>query len=142
MSLNVDPAGIRVDPEAPLPAGSTVKVVNIDIYIVIGDLNLILPNQPASTIQARYKHIYTLTAAISGLTILGFIIFVSVLIPNPTPFQLRVWMPLLALAAAAFSGTITGMLNLKAKFGTQLVIGSSGALAVLVLFYLFKPAIF
>jgi len=36
---------------------------------------------------------------------------------------------------------VSGLLNVTMDFGRQLVIGASGALAVLVIFYFYNPAV-
>lgn len=94
------------------------------------------------TPQERYRHNYTLLAWGSGVLFLLLLLGITVLIPDPTPNQLRIWLPIMAIAAGGFATTITGILNVKAKLGTQLVVGATGAFGVIVLFYLFNPAVF
>lgn len=92
-------------------------------------------------LQERHRFIYTIVAVSSGLFLLVFLLIVSLFFPNPTLYQLRLWLAVMALAAAGFATTITGLLNVNAKFGTQLVVGATGAFGVLVLFYLVNPAV-
>jgi hypothetical protein len=66
---------------------------------------------------------------------------VVIFIPEPTPAQLRVFLAVLAISGAAFGVVISGILNVKATMSTKLKIGASGALAILVIFYFFNPAV-
>jgi hypothetical protein len=57
--------------------------------------------------------------------------------PNPTPFQVRVFMTALATAAAGVGGMLPGVLTVKYKG----IIRASGALALFVVVWFFQPAI-
>jgi hypothetical protein len=94
-----------------------------------------------ATPQEKYRHLYTLLAFGAGTAFLVALLAISLIWPNPTPPQLKVQASILALAAAGFATVMTGLINLKTKLGTQLAVGATGALAVLVLFYLFNPAV-
>ncbi len=93
------------------------------------------------TPQEQNRHLYTLLAWGSGMLFLVALLAISLIWPDPTPFQLRVQVSILALAAAGFATVISGLLNITTHLGRQVVIGATGALAVLVLFYLWNPAV-
>ncbi|MBL8905650.1 MAG: hypothetical protein JNM20_03125 [Rhizobiales bacterium] len=108
----------------------------IDVTINIETLQVTV-----MTPQQKHKQTYTLFASASGVVFLVILLGISVLVPNPTPSQLRIWIPIMALAAGGFGTTFTGLINVKAKLGTQIFVGATGAFGVLVLFYLVNPAI-
>jgi hypothetical protein len=76
-----------------------------------------------------------------GVIFLGAILVIAVLIPQPSPFQLRVFTPVLAIAVAGVATVMTGLLNVQMTLGKQLTIGATGAIATFVIVYLVNPAI-
>ena len=124
---------------------SVVKGDGNSVNIATGENSSIsgapAPLGPQPTPQEKYRHLYTLLAFGTGTVFLAVLLAISLIWPNPTPPQLKVQAAILALAAAGFATVMSGLMNLKAKLGTQLVVGATGALAVLVLFYLFNPAV-
>ncbi len=95
---------------------------------------------PEPTTQEKHKHTYQLLACGSGALFLLFILIAAVFIPDLTPFQYRVFIALLAIAGGAFGVVITSLLDVKAKFGRQFAIGTTGALALVVLLLLIDPS--
>jgi len=89
----------------------------------------------------RNRHLYTLLAWASGVVFLAALLVISLIWDHPTQPQLRIQVSILALAAAGFATVVSGLLNVTMDFGRQLVIGASGALAVLVIFYFYNPAV-
>lgn len=123
------------------------NVINGDsnrVNITTGDNSPIQADASASgrpTFQERNQFLYTLLAFGTGVGFLIALLAISLIWPNPTPPQLKTQAAILSLAAAGFSTVMSGLMNVKAKLGTQLTIGATGALAVLVLFFLFNPAV-
>lgn len=73
---------------------------------------------------------------IAGTILLVVLLVIAVVIDCPTQSQNRTFTTILALAAAAFSATIPGFINVKYRE----IITASGALAVFVIVFLLKPA--
>jgi hypothetical protein len=94
-----------------------------------------------ATPQQTHPHLYGLIAITSGLGLLLLVIGLSVLFPEPTRFQMRVWLAVMSLAAGAFSMSMTGVANVKAGIGTQIVVGATGAFAMALIYYLVNPAV-
>ncbi|UVO30740.1 hypothetical protein [Bradyrhizobium arachidis] len=91
--------------------------------------------------QIQHEKLYTILAFAFGITFVTALLTIALYFPDPTPFQLRVFTAVLAIAVAGCSTVMTGLLNVKATLGTQIVIGASGALATFVIIYLVKPAV-
>jgi hypothetical protein len=131
--------------EEQIMVKAIVEGKNHRVNITTGSNSPISANTGAPGVQAtpqeKYRHLYTLLAFGAGTAFLIALLAISLIWPNPTPPQLKVQASILALAAAGFATVMTGLINVKTKLGTQLVIGATGALAVLVLFYLFNPAV-
>jgi hypothetical protein len=81
-------------------------------------------------------------AATLGTLFLVLIVVTAIFVPSPTLYQKKVFLTILALAAAGFATTISGLLSTKITFGTQLKIGATGALAVFVLIFFYNPAFY
>ena len=95
----------------------------------------------SATPQQEHQHLYTIIACTLGALFLLIVIGTAVFIPSPTPYQMRVFLTIQAVAAAGFATTISGLLSTNITFGTQLTIGATGALAVFVLVYFQNPAV-
>lgn len=63
---------------------------------------------------------------------------ISILVPEPTEFQVQVLRTTLATAHSGLASSFPGILNIKISNRLR----ASGALAVFVLVYLFNPAQF
>jgi hypothetical protein len=77
-----------------------------------------------------------LIAVICGVIFVSVILVISILIPNPSPFQYTVFRIVLALAAAGFVSMTPGFI--EAKISNWLRAG--GALAVFVIVFFYSPA--
>jgi hypothetical protein len=75
-------------------------------------------------------------AIASGAVFILTMLVIALAVPHPSDFQYFVFRSVLALSAAAFATAIPGILSIQ--LGNWLKAG--GALAVLVLVYLFNPA--
>lgn len=73
---------------------------------------------------------------IVGTIFLVALLIIGIIIECPTNSQNRIFTTILALAAASFSATIPGFINVKYRE----LITASGALAVFVIIFLLKPA--
>ncbi|HHX8708886.1 TPA: AarF/UbiB family protein [Vibrio diabolicus] len=71
-----------------------------------------------------------------GVLFIITIIVISIYFPEPTDFQYLVFRIVLSIACAGFAAFLPGLLNINVKN----FIKASGALAVLVLTYLYNPA--
>lgn len=69
------------------------------------------------------------------------LLFIATVIPEPTRFQYDIFRTLLALAGAAFSMALTGLLVAHLPFGGGGYIAGGGTLAVFVALYFFSPAV-
>jgi len=118
--------------EHPLPTGIKRETTTLREEIVLRDL---------LETDSDERRRNTLLAWGSGVVFLLAMLIVAVAIPNPTPGQLRIFLAILAISAAAFATVITGMLSIRLNIGTRATIGAVGALAVAVLFYLVNPAV-
>src|SRR5260221_922596 len=76
----------------------------------------------------------------SGLVLIGVILTLIVVIPNPTHSQAQAFSVVLALAAGGFCSFLPGMLNVKLGIAKKVAIGATGALAVFIIVYFFVPA--
>jgi hypothetical protein len=94
----------------------------------------------SATPQADHRHLYTLLAVGFGVAALVALMVLVVVLPEPTPYQQKVFGSVLALGAAGFGTTLTGLLNVKLTLGKQLAAGGTGALAIFLLVYFFNPA--
>ncbi len=102
-------------------------------------LKIIEEIMPSPKVQQKYKHTYQILAFVSGAGLLVSLLALAVFIPSPTPFQSRIFLSVLALAAGAFGVVITGLLDVKATLGKQITIGATGALALVVLMLFVDP---
>lgn len=73
---------------------------------------------------------------IAGFFFLVTLVFIAIFIECPTNFQDNIFKTILALAAAAFAAAIPGLINVNYRGA----ITASGAIAVFVIVFLFKPA--
>jgi hypothetical protein len=74
--------------------------------------------------------------AVFIVTILALVVF----IPNPTRVQYHFFVIVMSLAAGGVATVMTGMIDVRARFGKRLAIGATGALGVFVIVYFFLPA--
>lgn len=88
----------------------------------------------------RNEHVYRMIAIFAGIAFLAALLALTVLLPDPTKFQQRVLLSVLAIAAGGFAAALTGILDVKATVGKQLKIGATGALAVFVILLLIDPS--
>lgn len=72
----------------------------------------------------------------SGLILVGSIMWIALIVPNPTDFQYTVFRIVLSLSGTAFAALIPGSIEIKYRS----LIRAGGALAVLVIIYFFTPA--
>lgn len=99
------------------------------------------PNIFAARPQGQHRHLYTLLSFAFGVVFIATLLSLAVAIPEPTAFQLRVFVTVLAIAAAGAATVMTGLIDVRATFGKQLVIGATGALAVFVIVFFNNPAV-
>lgn len=59
--------------------------------------------------------------------------------PNPSPFQVRIYLVVLALSAAAFAALIPGLLKIKLS-GPGVAIRAAGAIGIFALVFFYEPA--
>jgi hypothetical protein len=97
-------------------------------------------------VRGAARHQPWLTGSINLNVLLSFIFGVASLIailvfatryPNPTVFQVRVFLTTLALSAAGVGAVLPGFIEIKYK----LAVRAAGALALFVIVYLFQPKI-
>jgi hypothetical protein len=81
--------------------------------------------------------INVLLGFVFGVVFLALMLAFSIFFPNPTGWQIKIWITTLALAAAGIGAVLPGFLEVKYKS----VIRATGALALFVIVYLFQPAI-
>jgi hypothetical protein len=93
------------------------------------------------TPQKENKTLYTLLSFVFGVVFLTSLLAIAIWIPNPEPFQLKIFTTVLALAAGGTTTVMTGLINTEVKFGTQLVVGATGTLAIFVIVYMVNPAV-
>jgi uncharacterized membrane protein len=134
--ISISQAVVEVD-AIQLPSG--MRKVTIRCNNIEDAMRLVEDVMTTPTVQQKNKHTYQLLAYFSGAAFLISILCIAVFIPNPTPFQTRVFLSVLALSAGAFGVVITGLLDIKASVGKQLTIGATGALALVVLMLFFDP---
>jgi hypothetical protein len=104
----------------------------------------------AGSVLPRKRNVRSTQKRIVGTieinTLLGFIfgvIFLSVMLgfavgfPNPTPFQLRVFMTALSTAAAGIGAVLPGYIEVRYKN----LVRAGGALALFVIVWFFQPVI-
>ncbi|SEN01952.1 DUF4019 domain-containing protein [Bradyrhizobium sp. OK095] len=94
-------------------------------------------NRPAHGIISGAIDINILLGFVCGVAFLVTMLVFAVNFPNPEPFQLRVYITVLALAAGGFGAILPGKLDIKYKSGVR----AGGALALVALVYLNQPAI-
>lgn len=82
----------------------------------------------------------TILAFVFGAVFIVTMLVLIVLIPNPTPVQYHFFVIVMSLAAGGVATVMTGMIDVRAKFGKRLAIGATGALGVFVIVYFFLPA--
>jgi VIT1/CCC1 family predicted Fe2+/Mn2+ transporter len=88
----------------------------------------------------RNEHLYKIIAITIGTTFLVALLALTVFLPEPTKFQQRVLLSILALAAAGFAVALTGVLNVTATTGKRLRIAATGAAAVFVIMLFVDPS--
>lgn len=81
--------------------------------------------------------INVLLAFLFGVLFLAAMLTFSILFPNPTAWQIRIWIPTLALSAAGVGAVLPGFLEIKYKS----LVRATGALGLFVIVYLFQPVI-
>jgi VIT1/CCC1 family predicted Fe2+/Mn2+ transporter len=96
------------------------------------------PSEPVA--HDKTSRLNFVLAFVFGVVFITVILVLVIFIPNPTKTQAHVFSVVLALAAGAFASVLSGMLNVRLKFGKRLAIGATGALAVFVIVYFFMPA--
>ncbi|MFT4012762.1 MAG: hypothetical protein QM682_05035 [Paracoccus sp. (in: a-proteobacteria)] len=92
-----------------------------------------------SKMQAKNYHQPTwerIAVFISGLVMIGALIWIAIIVPNPTDFQYTVFRIVLGISGAALAALIPGFIDLRYKN----VIRAGGAMAVLVIIYFFPVA--
>lgn len=99
-------------------------------------------NLPVSGFDSKRKFIdmtkkqQVTFSVVAGLVLLIGLAVIALIVECPTIFQDNIFKTILALAAAAFAAAIPGLINVKYREA----ITASGALAVFVIVFLFKPA--
>jgi len=89
-----------------------------------------------STDMSFTKNRQRLTAVVSGAAFLIILLALAIAVPDPSPFQYVIFRITLALAAAAFSATIPGFLEVTVSSFAR----ATGAIAVFLIVYFFSPA--
>jgi hypothetical protein len=77
-------------------------------------------------------------AFLAGMALICILLVIFVFIPDPSSSQLAAFRIFIALAGAAFAAAIPGFIEVQLGRRTKYV-RAGGALAVLVLLYLFDP---
>lgn len=75
-------------------------------------------------------------AYLFGIAFVAIILVVALFVPEPSPFQLRVFQVVLALAAAGVATTISGFLRVEVSSSVK----AGGAIGVFVVVFFFSPA--
>ena len=76
---------------------------------------------------------------IFGVVFLATVLVLTVVIPNPTPFQYVFFKTVLAIAASGIGGILAGFLHVEGSF-QKLSLRAGGALALFVIVFFFSPA--
>jgi hypothetical protein len=71
----------------------------------------------------------------SGAGLILLTVFLAFYFKDPTPIQLKIIQGLFSVGLGGIATELTGFLNVDMKFGTRLVIGAGGALAVFVVLW-------
>jgi hypothetical protein len=77
--------------------------------------------------------------ALLGLFLLVLGVVLGFVFSTPTPLQIFLIRALVALGAGGVASVIPGFLKIDVGLGTKLAISAGGALAVLLLMYIFNP---
>jgi hypothetical protein len=77
--------------------------------------------------------------ALCGILFIVAAVVLTFSFTKPTVFQTQIIRALFALGGGAFANEISGMIKVDIKFGQQVIIGATGALAVFVLLDLVAP---
>ena len=72
----------------------------------------------------------------AGFVLISALIWIALIVPQPTDFQYTVFRIVLALSGAAFAALIPGSIDLKYRGAIR----AGGAVAVLVIVFFFKTA--
>ena len=81
--------------------------------------------------------INVLLGFVFGVIFLALMLVFSIFFPNPTQWQIKIWITTLALSAAGVGAVLPGLLEVKYKS----IIRATGALGLFVIVYLFQPTI-
>jgi hypothetical protein len=88
------------------------------------------------TKQVMNKKTQTILSFVFGVVFIIVLLFITILIPNPTQFQQNIFWVILAIAGGGAVASFPGFIEVK--FGNWLRAG--GALAVFAVIYLISPA--
>lgn len=90
--------------------------------------------------RARLSGVLDINVAIGfafGVLFLSIMLAFAVLYPNPSPFQIHVFVTTLALSAAGVGGVFAGKINVKYKN----VLSAGGAISLFAIVFLFRSAL-
>jgi len=78
-------------------------------------------------------------SVVVGVVAVGGVAVLSVLLPNPTPWQQYVFRGCLAIGLAALGALVPGFLNVALKMKGYLTVMAGGSLAIFVLLWMYSP---
>ena len=73
---------------------------------------------------------------VSGFVLISSMVWIALLVPNPTDFRYTIFRIVLALSGAAFAALIPGAVDIKYRSYVR----AGGAMAVLIIIYFFTVA--
>ena len=80
------------------------------------------------------------TAVFSGLVFIALVIILSIRFPQPSPFQAKLFQTILALAAAGFGTSLSGILHIELRDASKPRLRATGALALFVIVYFLQSS--
>jgi uncharacterized BrkB/YihY/UPF0761 family membrane protein len=86
-------------------------------------------------IIARYTLIERLSTLFCGAVIIGILLYIAFITPNPTQFQYTFFRIVLAIAAGAATATLPGTLNVE----VNKYVRAGGAFGMVLLVYFWNP---
>jgi hypothetical protein len=89
--------------------------------------------------QNRVTKWQRIISVVVGVVAVAGVVVLSVLLPNPTPWQQYVFRGCLAIGLAALGALVPGFLNVALKMKGYLTVMAGGSLAIFVLLWMYSP---
>lgn len=119
-----------------LPKNKATELMELFLKNNLPIQGFTLPAAKDQTVVTKWQRV---VSVVVGVIAVGAVLTISMLEPNPTPWQQYVLRGCLAIGLAALGSLVPGFLNVTLRMKSYLTIMAGGSLAIFVLLWMITP---